>query len=220
MTSIKTPGMFTGAGIFSAVAASLCCLTPVMALVAGSSSAVVHFSRIEPARPYLVGLTIAIFSYAWYRKLLPASTSDVDCTCEKTKVSFFQTKKFLLGVTLLSLVMMSFPMYAHKFYPESKGQSIKNEIVANQQHVNFAIHGMSCAGCELEVNQELSKVGGILAYQTSYLKATTQVIFDPSKTSLKDIEAAIQKTGYQITSYEVVEYNNPKLKNTRSTQVK
>ncbi|RYE48387.1 MAG: heavy metal transporter, partial [Sphingobacteriales bacterium] len=49
MISIKSPGTYTSAGLLSAFAASLCCITPVIALLAGSSSIAANFSWIEPA---------------------------------------------------------------------------------------------------------------------------------------------------------------------------
>ncbi|MEJ7680346.1 MAG: hypothetical protein WKG06_21325 [Segetibacter sp.] len=45
---------------FQLFGASLCCITPVIALLAGSSSIAANFSWIEPARPYLIGLSIAV----------------------------------------------------------------------------------------------------------------------------------------------------------------
>ena len=78
MISIKSSGTFTGAGVFTAIAASLCCITPVIALLAGSSSIAANFSWIEPARPYLIGLSIAVLAFAWYLKLKPAKTNDMD----------------------------------------------------------------------------------------------------------------------------------------------
>ena len=118
MISIKSSGTYTGAGVLSAFAASLCCITPVIALVAGSSSIAANFSWIEPARPYLIGLSIAVLAFAWYKKLKPAKTSDMDCNCETTrKASFFQSKTFLGIITLFAILMMTFPLYAKVFYP-------------------------------------------------------------------------------------------------------
>jgi mercuric ion transport protein len=58
-----------GAGIVAAIVASLCCIAPVIALLAGTSSMASTFSFLEPARPYLIGLTIALLGFAWYQKL-------------------------------------------------------------------------------------------------------------------------------------------------------
>lgn len=205
MISIKSQGTFTSAGLISAFAASLCCITPVIALLAGSSSIAANFSWIEPARPYLIGLSTAVLAFAWYVKLKPAKANDIDCNCETTKkVSFLQSKTFLSIVTVFAILMMTFPLYAKVFYPKPKTQATILAAVDNKQQVKFTIQGMSCAGCELEVNNELSKVNGVIAYKTSYATKSSLVTFDKSKVSEKIIEAAIYKTGYKVKSYELI----------------
>ncbi|MEJ7680345.1 MAG: cation transporter [Segetibacter sp.] len=64
--------------------------------------------------------------------------------------------------------MMTFPMYAKVFYPKPKVQPATVATVDNKQQVSFTIQGMTCEGCEEHVNNELSKVTGVLAYKTSY----------------------------------------------------
>jgi chromate transport protein ChrA len=169
MISIKSSGTFTSAGVFSAFAASLCCITPVVALLAGSSSIAANFSWIEPARPYLIGLSIAVLAIAWYQKLKPVKSNGMDCNCETTKkASFLQSKTFLSIVTVFAILMMTFPLYARIFYPKTKVQAATVAAVDNKQQVKFTIQGMTCEGCEEQVNNELSKVHGVIAYKTSY----------------------------------------------------
>lgn len=67
------------AGLLTATAASLCCITPVLALLGGASGLASSFSWIEPFRPYLIGLTVLVFALAWYQKLKPQKQVDCDC---------------------------------------------------------------------------------------------------------------------------------------------
>ena len=60
------------AGVVLAVTASLCCLTPVLALLSGISGIAATFSFLEPARPYFISITVLVLGFAWYQKLLPA----------------------------------------------------------------------------------------------------------------------------------------------------
>lgn len=208
MISIKSTGTFTGTGIFAAIAASLCCITPVIALLAGSSSIASNFSWIEPARPYLIGLSVAVLAFAWYLKLKPAKANDIDCNCETTKkASFLQSKTFLGIVTVFAILMMTFPLYAKVFYPKPKVQAAL-AVVDNKQQVKFTIQGMTCEACEEHVNNELSKVNGVLAYKTSYAAGSSLVTFDKSKVDEKTIEAAINKTGYKVKSYDFMNADN------------
>ena len=205
MTSIKSSGAFTSAGVLSAIAASLCCITPVIALLAGSSSIAANFSWIEPARPYLIGLSIAVLAFAWYVRLKPDKTKDIDCNCEtKKKASFLQSRTFLGIVTVFAILMMTFPLYAKMFYPKSKVQAATIDVVDNKQQVMFTIQGMTCEGCEGHVNNKLSKVAGILAYKTSYAQKNCLVTFDKSIVDVKTIESGINKTGYTVKEYKLV----------------
>lgn len=209
MISIKSTGTFTGAGILTAIAASLCCITPVIALLAGSSSIVAAFSWIEPARPYLIVLSIAVLVFAWYLKIRPAKTNDIDCNCETTtKASFLQSKTFLGVVTVFATLMMTFPLYAKVFYPKPKVLATTLSVVDNKQQVKFTIQGMTCEACEEHVNNELSKVSGVLAFKTSYATRSSLVTFDKSKVGLKIIEAAINKTGYKVNDFDFAGSSN------------
>lgn len=61
---MKTDNKLIGAGLLTAIAASLCCITPVLALIAGSSRLATTFSWFEPFRPYFIGLTGLEKSYS------------------------------------------------------------------------------------------------------------------------------------------------------------
>lgn len=161
MIRIKSPGIFTSAGVFSAFAASLCCIIPVIALLAGGSSIAASFSWIEPARPYLAGLSIAALAFAWHLKLKPAKSNNFDCNCETTKKApFLQSKTFLGLVSFFAILMITFPLYAKMFYPKPKAQAVTVVAVDNKQQVKFTIQGMTCEGCEQSSKKEKSSSKG------------------------------------------------------------
>jgi mercuric ion transport protein len=192
------------AGLLTAVAASLCCITPVLALLGGASGLASSFSWIEPFRPYLIGLTVIVFAFAWYQKLKPQKQVDCDCEADNKK-SFWQSKSFLGIVTVVAGLLISFPYYAKAFYP--KPQEIKVDVVdkTNIQQAVFKIKGMTCESCTQHVNTEISKVKGIIAFETSYENANSIVKFDNSKTSIDSIAAAINSTGYKVISQVVTD---------------
>ena len=64
---MKSDNKLIGTGLLTAITASLCCITPVLALIAGTSGIASTFSWIEPFRPYLIGLTILVLGFAWYQ---------------------------------------------------------------------------------------------------------------------------------------------------------
>ena len=189
-------------GLFAAIAASLCCITPILALLGGAGGLASSFSWIEPYRPYLMGLTIAVFALAWYQKLKP--NKQVDCECEPdNKISFWQSKLFLAIVTVISILLLTFPFYAKLFYPKPKQISVFIVDKINIQQAIFKIKGMTCESCTEHVNTEISKVNGVITFETSYEKSTSTVAFDKSKTSVDSIATAINRTGYQVISLTV-----------------
>jgi mercuric ion transport protein len=81
---MKSDNKLIGTGLLTAITASLCCITPVLALIAGTSGIASTFSWIEPFRPYLIGLTILVLGFAWYQKLKPQK--EIDCECETDEI--------------------------------------------------------------------------------------------------------------------------------------
>ena len=194
---MKTDKKLIGAGLLTAFTASLCCITPVLALVAGTSGLASTFSWLEPARPYFISLTISVLGFAWYQKLKPKK--QIDCNCETDeKPKFIQSKMFLGIITAFSIVMLAFPYYAHIFYPKAEKQVIVVDK-SNVQTVEFSISGMTCASCEEHVNHEVNKLSGIIKSTASYENENAIVEFDNSKTNIAEIEKAINGTGYSVT---------------------
>lgn len=187
-----------GAGVFTAIAASLCCITPVLALIAGSGSIASTFSWIEPARPYLIALTVSVLGFAWHQKLKPRPMDDCGCAVDE-KPKFLQSKTFLLLVTLFAALMIAFPSYAKAFFPKNE----KQVIVVNRSNIQttqFKIRGMSCSSCEEEVKHEVNKLNGITKITVSYEKGQAEIQFDSTKTNLTEVINSINSTGYKVTS--------------------
>ena len=185
-------------GILTAITASLCCITPVLALIAGTSGVASTFSWIEPFRPYLIGLTILVLLFAWYQKLKPEK--EIDCECETDKKpKFIQSKTFLGVVTVFAIVMLAFPYYSSMFYPNSEKQIVVVDK-SNIKTTEYKISGMTCASCEAHVNHEVNKLNGIVNSKTSYENGNSIIEFDETKTNELEIEKAINATGYKVTN--------------------
>ena len=203
MKTQSSEGKWVGAGILAAVAASLCCITPVLALLAGTSGLASTFSWMEPFRPYLIGLTVAVLGFAWYQKVKPQKADEIDCDCEEDgKTQFMLSKRFLGIVTVFAAVMLAFPMYAQIFYPDNA----KEVVVVNQSDIetaSFEIQGMTCTGCEEHVKHAINELDGIVEATASYTEADASVKFDATKVTLEVIKNAIDATGYKVTKSQL-----------------
>ena len=98
--------------IGATIAASLCCVTPVLAVFAGSSSLASSFSWLAPYHNYLVVFTVLVLIYAWYDKLKPSK--EIDCACDDE--NFFSGKTFLAIVTVFTIIMLTFPQWGNKVF--------------------------------------------------------------------------------------------------------
>lgn len=189
-----TGSKLLGTGILTALAASLCCITPVLALVAGTSSLATTFAWVEPLRPYLITITFIVIGFAWYQKL--KTSKNVDCECEpETKEPFMHSKLFLSIVTCFTLCLLAFPFYAHIFHSTSESNSI-SVYNDNIELVEFEIIGMTCTGCEEHVNIAVGEIEGVISSITSYEEGNSIIEFDNSKTNRVELIKAIETTGY------------------------
>lgn len=195
----KKSNKLVGAGVLSAVAASLCCITPVLALISGASGVASTFSWMEPTRPFLIGITVLVLGFAWYQKLKPRTAEEIECACEEDeKPSFWQSKGFLGIVTVFAILMLAFPNYAHIFYPSNDNKEVIIVNASDIQTVTFEVKGMTCNGCASHVENDVNKLPGIVKVDASYEESIAKVEFDQSKVSLVKIEEAINGTGYKV----------------------
>lgn len=61
------------------------------------------------------------------------------------------------------------------------------------------ITGMHCANCAMGIDLDLEDLPGVKEAKTNFARATTQVEFDPAKTTLDAIVACIRRSGYEAT---------------------
>jgi copper chaperone CopZ len=206
----NTSSKSIGAGLLVAFTASLCCITPVFATLAGIGGIASSFSWMEPFRPYLIGLTVLVLGFAWYQKLRPRTQEEFECACdEDEKPSFWQSKKFLGIVTVFAVFMLAFPYYSGIFFPDNN-KADKVIVVSENDILNaqLSIKGMTCTGCEHSVNAALNNSEGVLEASSSYESGIAAVKFDQSKVSVDQLASKVEKaTGYKVTDKKIIDSN-------------
>ncbi len=190
-------------GIFAALAASSCCIPPVIAAVAGIGGISSSLSWMEPLRPWLIGLAVIAIGYAWYAHFKPATADDCGCAIDD-KPKWYQTKGYLVGITVFAAVSMAFPYYSGIFFTNA---AANKTIVVDEKDVargSLSIEGMTCTGCERHVDQVLNGNAGVVEAGSSYKKEMATVKFDRSKTSIDKLARVLEKeTGYKVTNKKV-----------------
>lgn len=185
--------------VVAALAASSCCIPPLIALIAGVGGASSSLSWVEPFRPYLVCFAILALGYAWYAHLKPKKADD--CGCEIEKPKFYQTRGFLVGMSIFALLSITLPYYSGIFYADNA----KEVIVSNKDDLiqtTIEIEGMTCDACQEHVDHAINELEGIVSVKTSYSLENTIVEFDKTKTDLEEIRNAINSTGYKAIDHE------------------
>jgi len=144
-----------------------------------------------------------VLAFAWYQKLKPQK-AEVECACESDeKPSFLRTKTFLEIVTVFAALRLAFPYYSHIFYPKTEAKVVIVES-NNIAQANFDIEGMTCTGCEEHIKHAVSQLPGFISVEANHKTGKATVKFDKSKTSIQQIVAAINATGYKVTKQEEV----------------
>lgn len=191
-----------GVGVLSAFAASLCCITPVLAFLSGASGVASVFSWMEPTRPWLIALSLGLLGFAWYQKLKSRADAEIQCNCEdERKAPFLQSMAFLGIITVLAALMMSFPWYGSLIYPEN--QTTMVIVPADQvETVSYRIDGMTCPSCEEHVQHGARGVDGVIDVKADHRIGRAVVRFDRGRTSDEVIRRAIDATGYKVIDKE------------------
>lgn len=180
--------------VLTSASASLCCIVPILGVIGGSSSLVSTVSWLEPFRPFFIGGTILLLGFAWYSSFKPGAKDD--CGCEPEKKSFFQSRKFLGAVTVLSLLLLSFPSYS-KYLMQDNSSSVVIDQEKTKK-ITLGVNGMTCASCEYHIESEVIKLSGVSSVKASYENKNAVVEYNPLKVDEAKIIASINKTGYTV----------------------
>ncbi len=195
---MKSNKLLGNGAIATAILASLCCITPVLAIVAGLSGAASSFTFLEPFRPYFIAITAIFLGYAFYDAYKPKK-AEIECDCEdeSSRKKFINSKSFLWIVAFVSVSLITFPYYSKSIFPNAK-------MAVNINHPNIVkakleVAGMTCTGCEASINYALKSVKGVVKANSSYKTGAAIVEYDKNKVNLEMLKKAVeQKTGYKV----------------------
>ncbi|WP_017734011.1 mercuric transport protein MerTP [Nafulsella turpanensis] len=208
MENKKNYTKIMAAGVVAALGASLCCITPILALVAGIGGAASAFAWLDPFRTYLIGFTGVLLAFAWYQQLKPQKEQlACDCEDDQKKKAFVQSKTFLGIATAFALLLLSFPYFSGSFFPESANKVVAAVIQPAQfQQASLKIEGMTCGGCESSVNHALSSKEGVLNAKASYEEGIAKVTYDPALITPEALKKAIEEeVGYIVPKIELID---------------
>jgi len=113
---VSNPKRFLVAGVVAALAASICCIGPILLLSLGIGGAwISSLVLFEPYRPIFIGLTLLFLGLAFYRVYIAPRTRDRGSVCCDVRV----LKHWRLGVwitAIIALGLIAVPWFAPLFF--------------------------------------------------------------------------------------------------------
>lgn len=187
------------AALVTAILASVCCLGPIVLAVLGVGGAGL-FSKFENLRPYLFGLTAILLGLAFFFTYRKRKVKCEDGSCKIHKASKWN-KIALWAATALIVLFMAFPYLIGALKTDSGNNQMNGEI----SEVVITVKGMTCSGCEFNVEKAVKKLNGIIKVKANHKKEKAHVSFNEGQVKIDEIMQVINKTGYKAIDYEFKE---------------
>ena len=103
-------------GVIAAVAASVCCVGPLVLVLLGIGGAWAgSLAAMEPFRPYLLGVAAIFLIFAWRKIYRPVTACSPGTACALPRTQRLYKVLFWLVAALIVLAI-AFPYFAHLFY--------------------------------------------------------------------------------------------------------
>lgn len=188
-----------GSSLFTALAASLCCILPLVA-AAGGVAVFGVAATFEAFRPYLLFLTAlflgggVILAYRDYRRgRAPGSL------CETKPV----TRLNLLSLGVLTALVVSlalFPYYSGSIVQAAPAKAKKESATADTiRTTRFGISGMTCPSCAKGLEASFRNMEGVKEATVDYNRKEATVRFNPSKQTEEAVKKLVADAGYTVT---------------------
>lgn len=186
-----------GASAVSAVAASLCCIGPLVAVVLGLGG-FAGASFFAKWRPVMLPVTFALLALAWYltyRTPKNACSEDGACAAKPTgkwnKVVLWLATAFVVGTAL-------FPVFSATIVRSGQPTKAQPALAPeNLATLKVRISSMDCEACAVSIRTTLQKQSGIQSAQVRFATKEAVVQYDATKLSPEKIIAAIDQTGFK-----------------------
>ena len=211
--------IFLGSAIVAAVASSLCCILPVVAVVFGLGAFSIA-SVFESLRPYLLVVVFLALAFGFYRTYFRREKCGEGQACATKPIGRFN-QMILWLATFAVLTVAAFPYYSgyivsaldrqpaptteinqpnvltENVVNENKDESAAAESESqNRKTIVIAVEGMTCEGCAAQLNVALKRLKGVIAAEANYPEKNVKVVYNPKQVTVERIKKAIYDAGY------------------------
>lgn len=210
---MKEERLAIGGAVIAAIAASLCCVGPLLFLVLGLG-AFGAAAEFEAVQPYLVGMAVPLLGFGFYRIYFrhhAACAPGEECATKPVN------RASRIGLWIALIAVLAFALSPHyvgylasavvnrkqsttSTPVTSQTPKASNESAASQpalETISVKVEGMTCTACEVPVRDALRKTAGVVSADVSYQRGDARVEYDPTKANIDQIKRAINSTGYK-----------------------
>lgn len=201
---MRKENVFIGGAVFAAIASSLCCVLPLIAVVFGLG-AFGAASAFDTLRPYLLILAFAALAFSFYSIYFRRERCVTGDSCATKPVNKINQLFLWFGLIAISAFALA-PYYTgYLMAAASQPPQVSSEVMpaalleesqANKT-VIIEVDGMTCAGCEPHINDTLKQAKGVVSSKASYQNKNVKVVFNSKQISLEQIKKAIDEIGYK-----------------------
>lgn len=191
--------------IVAAIAASVCCVGPLVLLALGIGGAWVgNLTAIEPFRPYLMGLTFIILGYAYYKiyRKPKAEECAPGSYCANPKSD--RINKITLWIsTVFVILLLSFPYITPLLYADQSNAVEQSGFEENiLMEVTLNVPDMYCPACPFTVQKSLIKLDGVISAEASLETKKAVIKFDPTRVTIAQMIDVTTNAGYPSVMIE------------------
>ncbi len=105
--------------------------------------------------------------------------------------------KLLISLSSLSLMLLTYVWFLTDWGKRGKAGGGEPALGSVDQSINkgFAISGMDCASCAINIARNLRKTRGVVSAEVNYGSETGEVVYDPALCTEEELAAAVSGAG-------------------------
>lgn len=187
-----------GGAIVAALAASSCCLGPILlaALGVGGAGA---FAGIGAYRPYILAGTAALLAagfYLSYRK--PKAASGDACGCARPNKAASRVGR--IGLWVAAIFVVSFAASPTLLARFGRTAALPVAAGVKVETATIGVQGIDCEACATPLRKAMTAVGGFHDLRLDIPAQNVHVTYEPAPGRLEAYARAIEDaTGYEVS---------------------
>ncbi len=194
---MKEERLAIGGAVIAAIAASLCCVGPLLFVVLGLG-AFGAAAAFDSARPYLLGAAVLLLALGFYRPYFRRAEA---CAPGEACAPKPVNRASRAGLWIASIAVLAFAL--SPYYAGTLASRLNKENVTDAQPTapamqrssapnaaapssgtattTLTVEGMTCASCEETINLALQKTPGVRSASASFARREVVVEYDPAQ---------------------------------------